>query len=54
VLGVVLGAPAGFLLGGILGAVIRSDRWRAVPIKDHRISVAPRLDAVGFTVALTF
>jgi hypothetical protein len=52
--GVILGAPAGFLLGGITGALIRSDRWRLVSIKDHRIGVAPRLDARGFSVDVRF
>jgi hypothetical protein len=52
--GVILGAPVGFLLGGIIGARIRSDRWRLVSIKDRRIGVAPRLDALGFIVDLRF
>jgi hypothetical protein len=53
-IGVIFGAPAGFLLGGIIGAMIRSDRWRPVAIKDHPISVAPRLDALGFTMSVAF
>jgi len=54
VVGVILGAPAGFLLGGIVGTLVRSDRWLAVPSDDHRIRVAPRLDSLGFTVTVTF
>jgi len=52
--GVILGAPAGFLLGGVIGTLIRSDRWRLVSINDHPISVAPRLGARGFTVDVRF
>jgi len=51
--GVVLGAPAGLLVGSIIGALIRSDRWRTVPMVD-RIRVAPRLDALGFTLKVSF
>ena len=51
--GVVLGAPAGLLVGAVIGALIRSDRWRTVPFVD-RIRVAPRLDALGFTLKVTF
>lgn len=53
-LGAVVGAPAGFLLGGVIGTLIRSDRWQAVAINDHPIRLAPRLDGWGFTVAVTF
>ena len=44
--GVVLGGTAGFLLGGVIGALIRSPR--------SSISVGPRLDAPGFSVAVRF
>ena len=44
--GVVLGASAGFLLSGVIGALIRSDR--------SSISVGPRLGAPGFTVDVRF
>lgn len=53
-LGAMVGAPAGFLLGGIIGTLIRSDRWRLVSVDAQRIRVAPRLDTPGFTVSLTF
>jgi len=52
--GVIFGAPAGFLLGGVIGALTRSERWRLVSINDHRISVAPRLSPRGFTVNVGF
>ena len=53
-LGVVVGAPAGLLIGSVVGALIRSDRWRAVAMDGNRIRVAPRLDAPGFMVTMTF
>lgn len=53
-IGVLLGGSAGLLIGGIIGTVSRFDRWRAVAIKDHRVSVAPRLDALGFTMSVAF
>jgi hypothetical protein len=53
-LGVIIGAPAGFLIGGVVGAVIRSDRWRAVSVNDHRISVEPRPDALGLQLSVGF
>ncbi len=45
--GVILGASAGFLLGGVIGTLIRSDR-------SSSISVGPRLDSPGFTVDVRF
>jgi hypothetical protein len=30
--GLAVGAPVGFLLGGIIGASVRSERWREVPL----------------------
>ena len=55
-LGVVAGMPAGFLLGGIVGAAIRSDRWRLVSLNDQRVRVTPRLDTrgLGFGVTVPF
>jgi hypothetical protein len=53
-LGVAIGAPAGLLLGSVIGTLIRSDRWQTVSVSGHRISVIPRLDAIGLTVAATF
>jgi hypothetical protein len=42
------------IVGGVIGNGIKSDRWRPVAIKDHPISVAPRLDALGFTMTVAF
>lgn len=53
-LGVIFGAPAGLVLGGIVGAMIRSDRWRAVPVNQYRVSVEPRQDAMGLRVSMAF
>ena len=30
--GLAVGAPAGFLLGGMIGAGVRTERWREVPL----------------------
>lgn len=30
--GLAVGAPAGFLLGGIIGSNVRSERWREMPL----------------------
>ena len=51
--GALLGAPPGLLIGSIVGALIRSDRWLPLSVADHRISVAPRLDARGVAVSVT-
>ena len=52
--GVTLGAPAGFLLGGVIGALIKSDRWRPVSVSHLRMSLEPRLDALGLKVSVAF
>jgi len=52
--GVVVGGTAGFLLGGVIGTLIRSDRSSSASFNDHRVSVAPRLDAPGLTVDVRF
>lgn len=52
--GIIVGAPAGFLLGGLIGALIRSDRPSSASSTDHRISVRPRLGALGLTVGARF
>ena len=52
--GIILGAPAGFLLGGIIGALIRSDRPSSASFNDHRVSVGPRLGALGLSVDVRF
>lgn len=53
-LGMLFGAPAGLVLGGIVGATIRSDRWRAVPVNQYRVSVEPRQDAMRLRVSTAF
>lgn len=52
--GVGVGGTAGLLLGGVVGALIRTDRWRAVHVPEGRLRVAPRMDALGVTVAVKF
>ena len=52
-LGVILGAPVGFLLGGIIGAQVHSDRWREIRV-GPRVSVAPRLDRLGLSLSVAF
>src|SRR5881396_341206 len=54
IVGVILGGSAGFLLGGVIGTLIRSDRSSSASFNDHRVSVGPRLDAPGFTVDVRF
>lgn len=52
--GLLAGLPAGFFIGGFIGALIPADRWRPIAINGHRIQVAPRLNAHGIGVAITF
>ena len=52
--GVALGLPGGFLLGGVVGALIKSDRWRPVPVSHLRMSLEPQLDALGLKVSVAF
>ena len=53
-LGVMIGAAGGFVLGGVVGAGIRSDRWRALPLNDLRMTLGPRRDAIRLTVSAAF
>ena len=53
-IGILVGAPAGLLLGAVVGAALRSDRWRSVSIKDRRIQVEPRLGGIGLRVSVSF
>lgn len=53
-LGVITYAPLGFLLGGVVGASVQSDRWRPLPVNCLGMSVEPRLNAIGLTVAVVF
>lgn len=52
--GVVIGAPVGALVGGVVGSQIQSDRWRPLPINRLRMSVQPRLGAIGLRVSVAF
>lgn len=52
--GVIIGAPAGFLLGGVIGAQVRSDRWREIPVDRARVTLAPRLDRLGLSLSVAF
>lgn len=53
-IGFILGAPAGFLVGGLVGALIQSDRWQAVGISGVHTSLEPRLNGIGVTVSVSF
>ena len=52
--GIIIGAPVGFLLGGVVGSLIRSERWRLISINDYLISAAPRISAAGFALDIRF
>ena len=50
---VLLGVP-GLLVGTIVGALTKSDRWEEVPLDQLRVSIAPQRDGsfgLGFSVA---
>jgi len=52
---VALGAAGGFLLGGIVGTMIRSDKWEEVPLDRLRVSIVPqRGGRLGFGVSIGF
>ena len=53
-LGVLIGVPAGFVLGGVTGIMIRSDRWRGVPVGRPSASIDPRAEAVGIGLSVAF
>jgi hypothetical protein len=53
-IGVVIGAPAGALLGGVVGALIRSDRWKEIPLDRVRMGVVPQHDGLGIGASITF
>lgn len=53
-IGVVIGAPAGALLGGVVGLLIRSDRWEEVPLDGLRVGVVPQHDGLGIGVSVSF
>ncbi len=55
--GLWLSAPplAGMLLGGVVGALIKTDRWREVPLDRPRVSFGPQRDGrFGFGASVRF
>jgi hypothetical protein len=48
------GAAGGFFWGGVVGALVKSDRWRPVPVSNLRMSLEPQLDALGLRVSVAF
>jgi hypothetical protein len=53
-LGVLIGAPAGALLGGVVGLLIRSDRWEEVPHDRFWVGVVPHRDGLGIGASISF
>jgi hypothetical protein len=49
-----IGAPAGLVLGGAVGADIQSVRWRARSLNALRVTVEPRGGAIGVGVSIAF
>jgi hypothetical protein len=49
----VIGAGAGLVIGGVVGSLIKTERWEEIPLDQLRVSVAPQGEgrfAVGLTV----
>ncbi len=44
-----IGAPLGAIAGGIVGALVRTERWAVVPREQFRVVVVPRRGAGGAT-----
>lgn len=53
-IGVVIGAPTGALLGGVVGLLIRSDRWEEAPLDRVRLGVVPQPDGLGIGASIGF
>ena len=53
-LGLLIGVPAGFLLGGCIGAGIQSDRWRPVQLPALGLGVHQERRAIGLRVSVAF
>ncbi len=53
-IGVLIGAPAGALLGGVVGLLIRSDRWEEVPLDRVHVGVVPQPDGLGIGLSIAF
>ena len=52
--GVMVGLPAGFLIGGVIGAAVKSDGWREVGLSSPGVSLVPRPDGIGASVSIGF
>lgn len=52
--GAMVGMPAGFLIGGTIGAAVKSDRWREIGLASPRVSLVPRPDGIGASVSVGF
>ncbi len=53
--GSVVGASAGLLLGTVIGATRRVDRWQAMPLERIRLGVSPyQNDGLLFSASFTF
>ena len=52
--GVLLGAPTGMVLGTLIGASIKRDRWEEVPLDRLRVSFAPKRDGFAFGMSVAF
>jgi hypothetical protein len=42
--GFILGAPIGMITGGIVGAFLKTESWKSVPLDRLRVSFAPQRD----------
>ena len=52
--GAVLGVPTGMLLGTLIGASIKRDRWEEVPLDRLRMSFVPQRDGFAFGLKIEF
>ena len=49
-----IGAGAGALIGGLIGANSRSDRWERVPLDRPRVALTPTRDGIALVVSVAF
>jgi len=45
---------AGGILGGVVGNLVKTDRWEEVPLDRVRVSFAPQTDRVSFGFRIAF
>jgi hypothetical protein len=50
---IIIGVPA-TLVGGVVGALIRTDRWEEVPLDQLRVSFVPRRDGLALSISVAF